>query len=186
MNPSTQEILAAVEAAPSDSVVILPNNKNIVPVAQQVDSLTDKRVEVVPTTSVVEGLSALISYDPRAAVDTNVAAITEGAQRVKTGEITRAVRDAPSDLGEIHEGDWIALDRDGIRAVARSPVDAAVALVGHLAHDDDELVTIVYGADARSEDTDRLREQLALAHPELEVELQDGGQPLYPYLIGVE
>lgn len=186
MNPSTQQILEAVEACPSDSVVILPNNKNIVPVAQQVDTLTDKRVEVVPTISVVEGLSALISYDPHAPLQPNVAAITEGAQRVKTGEVTRAVRDAPSDLGPIGEGDWIALDRHGIRAIAASPVHAAVALVDHLASDDEELITVVIGADARPEDTERLREQLALAHPELEIELQDGGQPLYPYLIGVE
>lgn len=186
MNPSTQQILEAVEASPSDSVIVLPNNKNIVPVAQQVDTLTGKRVEVVPTTSVVEGLSSLIGYDPHAPLAPNVAAITEGAQRVKTGEVTRAIRDAPSEAGPITEGDWIALDRDGIRAVAASPVEAALALVDHLADDDDELVTIVCGAEARAEDTDRLREQLALAHPELETEFHDGGQPLYPYLLGVE
>ena len=186
MNPSTQQILEAVEACPSDSVVVLPNNKNIIPVAEQVDSLTDKRVEVVPTTSVVEGLSSLIAFDPNAPIDPNVAAITEGAQRVKTGEITRAIRDAPSELGDIKEGDWIGLDRSGIRAIAGSPVDAAVALVAHIADDDDELITIVFGAEARAEGTDHLREQLALAHPDLEIEFYDGGQPLYPYLIGVE
>ncbi|MBI2168609.1 MAG: DAK2 domain-containing protein [Actinobacteria bacterium] len=186
MNPSTQEILEAVEASPSQCVVVLPNNKNIVPVAQQVDSLTAKRVEVVPTTSVVEGLSALIGYDPHTPIDANLAAITEGAQRVRTGEVTRAIRDAPSDIGDIKEGDWIALDRDGVRAIADSPVSVAIDLVGHLADEDAELVTIVVGAEAAAEDTDRLREQLALARPELEVELQDGGQPLYPYLIGVE
>ena len=186
MNPSTQEILEAVDASPSDSVVILPNNKNIVPVAQQVDSLTHKRVEVVPTTSVVEGLSALIGYDPHATIDVNMAAITEGALRVKTGEVTQAIRDAPSDVGPISEGDWIGLDRTGIRAVASSAVEAAAALVEHLADDDDELITIVCGSDARPDETQRLREQIALAHPEMEVELQDGGQPLYPYLLGVE
>ena len=186
MNPSTQEILEAVDASPSDSVVILPNNKNIVPVAQQVDSLTHKRVEVVPTTSVVEGLSALIGYDPHATIDVNMAAITEGAQRVKTGEVTQAIRDAPSDVGPISEGDWIGLDRTGIRAVAASAVEAAAALIEHLADDDDELITIVCGSDARPDETQRLREQIALAHPEMEVELQDGGQPLYPYLLGVE
>jgi DAK2 domain fusion protein YloV len=186
MNPSTEQILEAVEACPSDAVIVLPNNKNIVPVANQVGELTGKRVEVVPTTSVVEGLSALIAYDPKAPADINLAAISEGANRVKTGEVTRAVRDAPSEIGPIAEGDWMALDREGIRALGSSAADAVLKLVDHLADGDDELVTIVVGAEADPGETSRLREQLALAHPELEVELQDGGQPLYPYLIGVE
>ncbi len=186
MNPSTEQMLAAVEACPSDRVVVLPNNKNIVPVARQVDGLTDKQVEVVPTTSVVEGLTALIDYDPRAGIEANVAAITEGSQRVKTGEVTRAIRDALAPVGPIAEGDWIALDAEGVCAVERTAVDAAVALVEHLATEDDELVTVIVGADAVAAETEALEEALAVARPHLELELQHGDQPLYPYLIGVE
>ncbi|HVM39349.1 MAG TPA: DAK2 domain-containing protein [Acidimicrobiia bacterium] len=186
MNPSTQQILEAVEACPSDAVVILPNNKNIVPVATQVHELTSKRVEVVPTTSVVEGLSALIAYDPSSPLDANIAAITETAARVRTGEVTKAIRDAPSPAGPINEGDWMGLDREGVVAVEASAAEAAVRLVEHLVGDDGELVTIVVGAEADPGETERLKERLALAHPGVEVEVQEGGQPLYPYLIGVE
>ena len=186
MNPSTQQILEAVEACPADQVIVLPNNKNIVPVAMQVDELTAKRVEVVPTISVVEGLSALVSYDPQAPIDVNLAAVSEASARVRTGEVTRAIRDAPSDLGPISEGDWIALDRHGIRAIASSAGDALLQLVDVLVGDDGELVTIVLGGDADPAETTRLEEQLSLAHPGVEIELHDGGQPLYPYLVGVE
>ncbi len=115
-----------------------------------------------------------------------MAAIAEAAERVKTGEVTQAVRDAPSDLGDIKEGAWIALDREGIRAVEDSAADAAFALIDHVADEDDELVTIVVGATADDGETERLRERLEGARPELEIELQDGGQPLYPYVIGIE
>jgi len=186
MNPSTAQILGAVESCPADSVIVLPNNKNIVPVAEQVHALTTRRVEVVPTQAIVEALAALVAYDPQAAVDTNAAAMTEAVQRVRTGEVTQAVRDGAGEGGPIKAGDWIAISRDGVSVIAKTAVDAAIGLVDRLADDESELVTVLVGADAATSDTARLEEHLALAHPQLEVEVHEGDQPLYPYLVGVE
>ncbi len=186
MNPSTAQILAAVEDVGADAVVVLPNNKNIVPVARQVDALTDRTVAVVPTTAVVEALAALVVYDPDADVDTNVKAMTDAAGRVRAGEVTQAVRASHAACGPINAGDWIAIADDGICAVAPTALDAAVTLVEHLVDADTELVTVLLGADVYRGDTDRLRDQLGLAHPNVEVEVHEGDQPLYPYLIGVE
>jgi dihydroxyacetone kinase-like predicted kinase len=186
MNPSTAQILEAVERCPADAVIVLPNNKNIVPVAEQVDALTRRRVEVVPTQAVMEALAALVAYDPQAGVDTNVAAMTEAVHRVRTGEIAQAVRDSMGDSGPIAAGDWIAISRDGICVVEKTAGDAAIGLVEKLVDDDSELVTVLVGADAPSAETARLEEHLALAHPQLEVEVHEGNQPLYPYLVGVE
>ena len=186
MNPSTAQILEAVEHCPADSVIVLPNNKNIVPVAEQVPGLTARRVEVVPTQAVVEALAALVAYDPQAGVDANAAAMTEAVQRVRTGEVTQAMRDGAGEGGPIKAGDWIAISRDGVSVVAKTAVDAAIGLVDRLADEESELVTVLVGADAVVTDTARLEEHLALAHPQLEVEVHEGNQPLYPYLVGVE
>jgi DAK2 domain fusion protein YloV len=186
MNPSTGQILEAVERCPSDSVVVLPNNKNIVPVARQVDALTDRKVEVIPTTSVVEALAALVAYDPQAELADNQAAMEEAAARVAAGEVTQAVRDSVAECGPIAAGDWLAISRDGICATATNPVDAALALVRALVTEDSEIVTVLAGSDARGPETERVRAQVAFAHPHVEVEVHEGGQPLYPYLIGVE
>lgn len=186
MNPSTAQILEAVTAAPAEAVVVLPNNKNIVAVARQVDELTDRSVGVVPTHSVVEALAALVVYDPDADLEPNLKAMGDAASRVRAGEVTQAVRDSAAECGTISRGDWIAITDAGIRAVAGSALDAAIALVEELLDEDSELVTVLLGADARPGDTDRLRDYLGLAHPQVEVEVHAGNQPLYPYLLGVE
>jgi fatty acid kinase len=186
MNPSTAQILEAVEACASDSVIVLPNNKNIVAVARQVDALTEKRVAVVPTNSVPEALAALVEYDPNADLDDNETTMSAARERVRTGEVTQAVRDTVADGGAIKKGDWIALCRDGIVATTGSPADAVCELLAKLVHDDSEIVTVLVGADAASNETDRIREHLEVAFPQLEIEFHDGGQPLYRYLVGVE
>jgi DAK2 domain fusion protein YloV len=186
MNPSTAQILEAVDACAAEGVVVLPNNKNIVPVAEQVPDLTDLPVAVVPTAAVVEALGALVAYDPDAALAANQVAMAEAAARVRAGEVTQAVRDSVAECGPISNGDWIAITRDGIQVAVKSAADAAVALVDVLVHDDAELVTIIVGAGADADDTARLADHLADAHPHVEVEVHRGDQPLYPYLIGVE
>jgi len=187
MNPSTAQLLEAVDGVPADAVVILPNNKNIVPVARQVGALTAKQVEVVPTTTVLEGLAALVAYDPDDEIRPNLAAMSEAAARVRSGEVTRAVRDSQCPLGPITHGDWLALTpQGGIVAVKRSAAEAVVSLADSLVDEESELVTVLVGADAHPADTARLLEHLAVAHPGIDAEVHEGGQPLYPWLLGVE
>jgi DAK2 domain fusion protein YloV len=186
MNPSTAQILEAVESCKARSIVVLPNNKNIVPVARQVAEITEREVAVVPTSSVVEGLALLVCYDAAAPLDSNVKSMDETLERIRSGEVTQAVRDGYAECGVIHAGDWIALDREGIQVVESSPADAAIGLLDRLVDDDSELVTVLVGAEARQGETTRIEEHLALAHPNVEIEFHQGDQPLYPYLIGVE
>jgi dihydroxyacetone kinase-like predicted kinase len=186
MNPSTAQILEAVDACKAQNVVILPNNRNIVPVARQVADLTARDVAVVPTSSVVEGLAVLVCYDAAAPLAANAKSMDESLQRIRSGEVTQAVRDGVAESGPIAAGDWIGLDRDGIHVVASSPAEAAIGLLDRLVDDDSELVTVLVGADAERGATSRIEEHLALAHPHVEIEFHQGDQPLYPYLIGVE
>jgi dihydroxyacetone kinase-like predicted kinase len=186
MNPSTAQILEAVDACSADGVIVLPNNKNIVPVAEQVPSLTELPVAVVPTAAVVEALGALVAYDADAPLEANRAAMQDAAGRVRTGEVTQAVRDSVAECGPIATGDWIAITREGVQASVKSATDAATALLDALVDDDSELATIIVGAEADADDTARITEHVASAHPDVEVEVHQGDQPLYPYLIGVE
>jgi dihydroxyacetone kinase-like predicted kinase len=187
MNPSTAQILEAVEACNADAVIVLPNNKNIVPVARQVDALTAKKVAVVPTTAIPEALAALVDYDPHADVGANERAMGEALARVRTGEVTQAVRASVAECGPIAQGDWIALTREGgIIATDDSPADAVCHLLADLVDEESEIVTVVVGADAPASETQRIREHIELQFPHVEVEFHDGGQPLYRYLVGVE
>ncbi|MEN9822555.1 MAG: hypothetical protein RLZ04_981 [Actinomycetota bacterium] len=187
LNPSTAELLAAVEATNSSQVVVLPNNKNIIPVAEQLDALTSKRVMVVPTRSMPEALAALVVYDPEADVESNAAEMSEAAESVSTGEVTQAVRSTNSNVGPIGEGDWIGIVRgDGIVTVSGTLDGAVVALLDHLAQPGCEIVTVVEGADATPGHTDMIHAWLEENRPGMQVEVHRGGQPLYPYLFGVE
>jgi len=186
MNPSTAQVADAVAACNADAVVVLPNNKNIVAVAEQVDAVSDKRVAVVPTTAVVEGLAALVSYDPQADIDTNVVAMRDAASAVRSGEVTRAVRDSNAACGPIREGQWIGVERDGINVVAESALGALEGLLERLITSDAEIVTVVTGLDAETADVRRIEEHLAERWPHVEFEVHEGDQPLYPYLVGVE
>ena len=187
LNPSTQELLDAVEHMNAQHVVILQNNKNIIPVAQQVHGLTKKDVRVVPTCSMPEALAALVAYDPEASAEHNGSAMAKAAAAVVTGEITVAVRDTKTDVGNVKEGDVIGLVRgDGVVAVAANVFDCATTLLTHIVADDRELLTIIVGADASTETTDRITGWMGEHFPEISCEVHRGGQPLYPYLFGVE
>lgn len=187
LNPSTQELLEVVERMNANEVVILPNNKNIIPVAQQVDGLTTKIVRVVPTCSMPEALAALVNYDPEAPAEQNLASMNKAAVAVVTGEVTTAVRDTKTEAGDVKAGDAIGLVRgDGVVAIAPSVFDCATALLTHIVGDDRELLTIIAGIDAKQTDTARLVEWAGERFPSLACEVHDGGQPLYPYLFGVE
>ena len=186
MNPATADLVKAVESVGSDQVVILPNNKNIRPVADQVDALAGKTVRVVATGSIVEGFAALLAYDPAAEADANVASMSESAARVVPAEVTRAVRDTVTDAGEVHEGDFIGVSRDGVVAVSDNIVVCTRLLLSRLLEPSHELLTLIEGEGARVADTRRIEEWLSEEYPEVAVEVHQGGQPLYPYLLGIE
>jgi DAK2 domain fusion protein YloV len=192
LNPSTAELLSAVEAVNAQQVIVLPNNKNIIPVADQLDALTSKSVVVVPTRSMPEALAALVLYDPEADAVTNGEEMAEAAASVITGEVTQAVRATTSDAGPIGEGDWIGIiggattSMKGIVAVAGTLDGATVALLELLVADGSEIVTVVEGADATPGHTDVIHAWLGSNRPGVQVEVHRGAQPLYPYLFGVE
>ncbi len=186
MNPSTAQILDVVDATPSDDVIVLPNNENIVPVAMQVCELAKKTVRVVPTSGIVEGFAALLEYDPEASADENVESMSASARRVVAGEVAQAIRDASGPSGPIRAGDWMGLSRDGVEVVAESMVDATCDLLGKLLSDEHELVTLIEGEGATGGETRQVTEWLAEQRPDLAVEVHHGGQPLYPYLISIE
>ena len=187
LNPSTAELLEAVEGVNADHVVVLPGNKNIIPVAEQLDALTTRTVRVVPTTSMPEGIAALMAYDPEADAPTNTTAMRRAADAMRAGEVTQAVRATTTPAGPVAEGDWMGIVRGGgIVAVAREQADAVAGLLDHLVADGCELVTVLGGADATAEMTATIEAWLGEHRPGVEVEVHDGGQPLYPYLFGVE
>jgi len=186
MNPSTAQLLEAVAAVPADQVIILPNNKNIIAVAEQVDAATDKTVRVVPTRGIPEGFAALLAYDPEATADSNADEMAGVAESVVAGEVTQAVRASTCDVGPIAEGDYLGIGRAGIRAVATSAGQAAIDLLSELVTDSHEILTIIEGEGASAGESRRITEWLAEVHPLVSAEVHHGGQPLYPYFFGVE
>ncbi|MEY2476506.1 MAG: fatty acid kinase [Actinomycetota bacterium] len=186
MNPSTAQILEAVQAAPADEVVVLPNNKNIIPVAEQVNELTDKTVRVVKTTGIAEGFAALIEYDPQATADDNARSMADASGRILSGEVTRAVRASTCDVGPIAEGDFLGLTRDGIRVVSAELSETCTGLLAELLGDEHEIVTVIEGDGANAGTTRRITEWLHDNRPDVAHEVHHGGQPLYPYLFSVE
>jgi len=187
LNPSTAELLDAVTRVNADQVIVLPNNKNIIPVAEQLDGLTSKVVQVVATRSMPEALAALVVYDPEASCDVNGASMASAIGAMTAGEVTKAVRDASTEAGPVTIGDWIGLVRgEGIVAVSGSSEGAAIGLLQSIVSDDREIVTIIEGAEATPSATEAIRAWLAVERSDVQVECHRGGQPLYPYLFGVE
>jgi DAK2 domain fusion protein YloV len=187
LNPSTAELLDLVEHVNADQVVILPNNKNIIPVAEQVNDLTSKTVVVVPTRTMPEALAALVVYDPEASAVENADEMTESYESVDTGEITQAVRDSKTEAGHVSTGDWIGIVKgDGVAAIGESAQSASIALLDLLVTAQHELITVIAGSDADPAVTGAIEAWLAIERPDVHVELHNGGQPLYPYLFGAE
>ncbi len=187
MNPSTAELLAAIEAAPAGQVIVLPNNKNIVAVAEAAAAEATKAVRVVPTRGIPEGFAALLEYDPEGDVDDNATQMGASAARIVAGEVTRAVRAGESAAGPIAAGDWLGLSRNGVEVVAPTLADAATGLLQRLVDADHHgIVTIIAGDEATPADNRRVTEWLAEHHADVTAEVHHGGQPLYPYLFSIE
>ena len=186
MNPSTADLLKAVEATASEHVIILPNNSNIVAVAEQVDSQTSKTVRVVGTHTVTEGFASLLGYDPEATSEKNQTGMFQASQMIESGEITTAVRESKSEIGEIKKGDFLGLQKGKVTVIAETIVEAAKNLLNEMIDDEHEIVTLVAGEDSNEKETDQIVAWVSAEHEELEVEVHEGGQPLYHYYIGIE
>jgi DAK2 domain fusion protein YloV len=186
MNPSVREMLDVVERVAAHTVIVLPNNKNIIPVAEQLDALTTKQVHVVPTLSVPEGLAAMFAYLPGGDGAVTAAAMTSAASAVMAGAVTRAMRDATTPAGVIAEGDWLGMVGGEVRVIESDCARAGIAVLNLTLGDQSELVTVIIGAEAQSDVTDAIVAAIAQSHPQLAVEVVVGDQPLYPYLFGVE
>ena len=186
MNPSTKDILQAVEAVPSDKIIILPNNKNIVPTAQQVKSLTDKSIEVVPTESVPQGAAALLAFDYEADFETNAKLMTEAKSGIKTIEITRATRSTKLNGLAIKKKQAIGLLDGNLLAVNDELDDVLSELLARIDLDKAEVITIYYGDDTDEAEAERVSTGIRQQHPNLQVEVVSGGQPHYNYIVSIE
>ena len=187
MNPSTDDMLSAIDEVNADHIFILPNNKNIILAANQAQSLTDdKDIIVIPTKTVPQGITAIISYIPEADVDTNIEALEEAIKNVKTGQVTYAVRDTKIDEKEIHEGDIMGIGDSGILSVGTEVEATALDMLEQLVDDDSALISLYYGADVSEEDADAFTEKVTEKYPDVDVDAQFGGQPIYYYVLAVE
>ena len=187
MNPSTEDMLNAIEKVNAKTIYIFPNNKNIILAANQARDLTeDKEIIVVPTKTIQQGISAMISFVPEKGGEENLASMTDAISRVKTGQITYAVRDTRIDDKEIHEGDIMGIGDAGILAVGRDRLQVAEEMVAEMVDEESEIISVYYGEDVSEEDAEALSDSLTEKYPECEVELNQGGQPIYYYLISVE
>ncbi len=186
MNPSTQDLLSAVEKIPAEVVYILPNNKNIILAADQVDALTEKTVYVVPTVNIPEGISAMTAFDESLSPEENLEAMKEFAAYVKCGQVTFAARDTNLDGMEIHLGDCLAVSGKDIDAVTSTPEEAVLKLCEKLTDDESGVITIYYGEDIDEETANTLGSKLEEKYSDLDVSVIHGGQPVYFYIISVE
>lgn len=187
MNPSTADILDAVDQLNADTIFILPNNKNIILAANQAAELTtDKNLLVIPTKTIPQGITAVINYVPELSVDDNEQNMMSEIDNVKTGQVTYAVRDTMIDNKEIHEGDYMGIGDKGMLAVGQDMEAVTLEMVAEMIDDDSELISVYYGSDVEQAVAEKLASKLEEAYPDCDVELQMGGQPIYYYVISVE
>jgi len=187
MNPSTDDILQAAEKVNAKNVFILPNNKNIVLAASQAaELLDDKKGIVLPAKTIPQGITALINFIPDQSVEENEERMKEELSKVKTGEITYAVRDTSIDGRAIKAGDYMGLTDLGIKAVNTSIVETFKEMLTQMVDEDSALLTIYTGADAKSDETDQIKDMIKQNYPSLEIDIQDGGQNVYYYIVSVE
>lgn len=187
MNPSTEDMLNAIDRVNADTIYIFPNNKNIILAANQARDLTeDKKIVVIPTKTIPQGISAMISYVPEKSVEENVEAMTEGIEAVKTGQVTYAVRDTRLDEKDIHQGDMMGIGDKGILAVGKEVESVALDTVSQLVDEDSEIISLYYGEETSEEQAKELAEKLEELYGDCDVEVNYGGQPIYYYVISVE
>lgn len=187
MNPSTEDVLDAISKVNAETVFVFPNNKNIILAANQAAEIEEeKQVIVIPTKTIPQGISALISFDETATAEANQAGMEDAITAVKSGQVTYAVRDTSIDGKEIKTGDYMGIDDVGIQAVGQDITEVVKDLIGAMADEDSELLSIYYGSDVEEEKANALVEAVQAAYPDFEVEAHAGGQPIYYYILSLE
>ena len=187
MNPSTEDMLNAIDKVNADTIFILPNNKNIILAANQAKMMVeDKKIIVIPTKTVPQGITAIINYIPDMDPEDNAATMECEIKNVKTGQVTYAVRDTMIDEKEIKQGDYMGIGDSGILSVGQDMEMVSFDIIKAMMNDDLELISIYYGSDVKEEQAEALKSKVEEAYPQCDVELQLGGQPIYYYIISVE
>ena len=187
MNTSTEDMLKAIDQVNAKNIFILPNNKNIILAANQARDLTeDKNIVVIPTKTIPQGITAMISYVPEKSVEENTEEMTEAMGNVKTGQVTYAVRDTRIDEMDIHQGDIMGIGDKGILAVGQDIQKVAVDMTCKMTNEDSELISIYYGADVTEADAEEISSRLEEIYPDFDIEINYGGQPIYYFVISVE
>lgn len=187
MNPSTEDVLHAIEQVNAEHIFILPNNKNIILAANQAKALAeDKDIVVIPTTTVPQGITAVVNFVPELSVGDNEMNMMEEIQNVKTGQVTYAVRDTQIDGKEIHEKDIMGIGDNSILSVGKEIEAVTLDMVSQLVDEESGLISVYYGADRSEADAEALAEKLEEEYSLCDVEVHSGGQPIYYYVISVE
>ena len=186
MNPSTEDILRAVYSTPAETVFVLPNNKNIIMAAEQAAKLSERRVCVIPTRTIPQGITAMMSYDPDASFSDNRMEMTKAIERVSTGQVTFAARDSLYEGKNIKKGDILALENNKLVFLERDVSKAAYKLTKRMIKGDSAYVTLIYGSDVSDERAEELAEIMKTKFGHVEIMLINGGQPVYYYIISVE
>lgn len=186
MNPSTEDILKAVESVNAENVFVFPNNKNIILAAEQVDELTKKNVIVIPTRSVPQGVSAVLTFDESAEVEEIKDAMMEAVSMVKTGSVTFAARDSEMDGMSIKQNDIMGMEEGKITHLGEDPADVVMELLGDMVDDDSAMISVFYGSDVTEEQAAELESAISEKYPKLDCMVHNGGQPLYYYIISIE
>ena len=187
MNPSTEDMLSAIDQVNADTIFILPNNKNIILAANQAQSLVkDKKIVVIPTKTVPQGITAVINYVPDLGVEENEAAMTGEIANVSTGQVTYAVRDTSIDGKDIKQGDFMGIGDKGILSVGIAISEVTLQMIAEMMSEERELISIYYGSEIQEEDAKKLRTEVENKYPGCDIELQYGGQPIYYYIVSAE
>ncbi len=187
MNPSTNDILEAAKKINADTIFVLPNNSNIILAASQAAELYDKsNIVVIPTKTIPQGISATVAFDPEGEAEAIKEGMLENISFVKSGQVTYAVRDTTIDGNEIKEGDYIAINDDGLVASCKDIDDALMDMLEKMADPDTEIISLYYGEDVKKEDAEEMMEKIQKRFPKVDTELHNGGQPVYYYIVSVE
>jgi hypothetical protein len=186
MNPSTEELLRAAEELQTDQIIILPNNSNVILAAQQAEKLSEKNIRVVPTSTIPQGVSALLAFNYQADLDTNARVMEQATEEVHTAEITIATRSVQLNGVDVKEGEVIGLLDNTLAASGKSPEQVIEEVLRQMKVSEHEIITIYHGENVTQGEAEALAARISQNYPEQEIELVNGGQPHYPYIISAE